>query len=90
MSSMQCHYCTTLHVLVAQELLLWWYKYLSTNHFFNLHPHHSISERKSSSTSILGEGKQVPKIYQKAFTTLAKTLNSIIVSVFWVFQHIPC
>ena len=52
-------------------------KDMSTNHFPILYPNYCVSKRKSS-TSILGEGKLVLNIYQKAFTTLAKTKNSII------------
>ena len=40
-----------------------------------------------------GDGKQVLKIYQKAFTPLwqkGKAMNSIFLPVFWVFQYIPC
>ena len=51
---------------------------------------YSVSKRKASSTSILGEGKQVLRIYQKAFTNLwQKQLLNYSFSLLGL-QYIPC
>ena len=51
---------------------------------------YSMSKRKASSTSILGEGKQVLHIYQKAFINLwQKQLLDYSFSLLGL-QYIPC
>lgn len=64
-------------------------KDMSTNHYPILYPNYCVSERKSS-ISILGEGKLVLNICQKAFTTLWQKQKSQLFFSLLGLHYIPC
>lgn len=65
MFSMWFYHCTTLHILVVQQLSLWAVKGPEYQPFPHPALSHSMSERKSSSTSVLGERNRCLKSIKK-------------------------
>lgn len=90
---MQRHDCPRLLMLVARLLLLWVVERPEDHPFPMLYPPHSRFERKSSCTLSQEMESRCLKSTKKLFRLFgkkAKTMNSIILSVFWLFQYIPC